>query len=224
MAFYWQIKTSEAPRHPSLSWANWKNDSFKAWDRDEQVEKEITLPKEFVVIADSWSIKGYLADKGWVWSNEIYSFSDDVFFVRDNTWTILFEWLWNDIKEKVKAVGLKLTKNIHYIDPKEPNDIRTFCIKWAWLKAWMDSFSNENRNIPWYKRLKLKEVANWKTWAVKYTYPVFEWASDLTADDRMAQQTLWDVLMNYKEATTMSAKEFEETKAVKESDDIELPF
>jgi hypothetical protein len=30
------------------------------WDREKQEEVEYTLPKEFVVIADSRSVKGYL--------------------------------------------------------------------------------------------------------------------------------------------------------------------
>jgi hypothetical protein len=49
--------TSDKPRHPSSSWANWKNGKFIAWNRDTQAEEEITLPKEFIVVAESYSIK-----------------------------------------------------------------------------------------------------------------------------------------------------------------------
>jgi len=122
--------TSDKPRHPSSSWANWKNGKFIAWNRDTQAEEEITLPKEFIVVAESYSIKWYLADKGGVWSNEIYSFANDPFTVRSNTGEILYEGLWKDIKDKVKALGLKITTNVHYIDPKETDVLRTFCIKW----------------------------------------------------------------------------------------------
>jgi hypothetical protein len=37
--------------------------------------------------------------------------------------------LWSEIKDKVKAVGLKLTKNVHYVDPDKTDELRTFCIK-----------------------------------------------------------------------------------------------
>jgi len=227
MAIYWIASSANAdrPHHPSSSWANWKNGKFIAWDRDAWEEKEVTLPKEFVVIAESWSIKGYLQDKGWVWSNEIYSFANDILTVRDNNGGIVKEGLWKDIKDYIKGLWLKLTKNVHYIDPADATTLRTFCIKWAWLKSWMEVFTDENRNAPAFKRIALDKVAKWKTWAVTYEYPVFKVASDLTADDRKAQQALWVELVNYKEATTISAEEYAEEQAAKEdTKDDDLPF
>lgn len=221
--FYWNSTTS-APKaqHPSLSWANRKNNAFFAWDRDKQEEVEYKLPEEFVVIADSWSVKWYLWDKGWVWSPEVYSFANDPFIIRSNSGEILYEWLWKDIKEKVKAVGLKLTKNIHIFDPKKPDEIRTICIKGAWLKSRMEVFDGENRNAPAFKRIKLEKVADAKNGWVKYSYPVFAPSTDLTADDRINQQKLWAELMNYKNANTVTAEEIEAKKDL--TDDWELPF
>lgn len=223
MAFYWQTTTSK-PRasHPSLSWANWKDGKFMYRNRDAQIEEEYVLPKEFVVIADSWSIKGYLWDKGWVWSPEVYSFANDPFTVRDNNGNVLYQGLWKDIKNDVKAVGLKLTKNIHIFDPAFPEDIRTICLKGAWLKAWMEVFTDDNRNAPAYKRIKLEKVAEGKTWAVKYTYPVFAPATDLTAEDRVTQQKLWADLINYKNQEKADAEVEEVKKDL--TDDWELPF
>lgn len=222
--FYWN-NTSSAPKaqHPSLSWANWKNGKFMIWDREKQEEVEYALPKEFVVIADSRSVKGYLWDKGWVWSPEIYSFATDPLTIRSNNGEVLYEGLWRDIKDKVKAVGLKLTKNVHIFDPAKPDEIRTICIKWAGLKAWLETFADENRNAPAYKRIKLDKVADGKNGAVKYTYPVFAPATDLTADDRINQQKLWAELINYKENNSITAEEIE-AKADVEEEYSELPF
>lgn len=227
MSIYWQTTTTvhEVVRHPSASWANWKNDTFKAWDRDEQVEKEVTLPKEFIVVAESWSIKGYLADKGWVRSNEIYSFANDILTVRTNDWKVLFEWLWKDIKEKTKSLGLKLFKNVHYANPEEPEVIKTFAIKWAGLSSWLNEFKDDKKFVPANNRITLKEVANWKTGSVKYTYPVFEWATPLTAEDKAIQTALGAKLIAYKDATTTTKEEFEERKVAESAawDDV-LPF
>lgn len=207
--------------HPSLSWANWKDWKFVYWDRDEQVEKELTLPEEFVVIADSWSIKWWLESKGWVWSNEVYSFANDPFTVKDKEWHTLYNGLWKDIKQDIKAVRLGLTKNIHYLDPAKPDEIRTICVKGSWLKAWMDVFKDDLRNAPAFKRIKLDKVDEGKVGSVKFTFPVFAPASDLTADDRIAQQKLGTELINYKESEQANA-ETEEVKSTMEEDT--LPF
>lgn len=224
--FYWNSTTSvERPKHPSSQWANWKSWAFSAWDRDEQVEKEITLPKEFVVVADSWSIKGWLESKGWVWSNEIYSFANDILTVRSNNWEVLYEGKYKDIKDDLAKVGLKLIRNIHYVDPADYETLKTFCIKGAASKARFETFSNENRNLPGFKRIKLAEVKEWKTWAVKYKYPIFEGGADLTAEDRVAQQKWQAALITYKDATIATEDDVAESKAVKDlTDDNELPF
>lgn len=210
--FYWNSE-SKAPKasHPSLSRANWKEDEFIYWDRDAQEEKTFKLPEEFVIIADSWSIKWWLESKGWVWSNEIYSFANDPFVVKSNSGETLYSWLWKDIKNDVKAVRLWLTKNIHLFDPAKPEEIRTICLKWAGLKAWMDVFKDDLRNAPAYKRIKLEKVDNWKVGKVEFKFPVFAPASDLTAEDRINQQKLWAELMNYKNSVQADA-EAEEVK------------
>lgn len=222
MTFYWQTTTTTPKsQHPSTAWANWKAWEFVYYDRVEWVEKTFELPKEIVVIADSWSVKGYLADKWWCWSNEIYSFANDVLTVRSNNWEELYKWLRKEIKDKVKSVGLKLTKNIHFFDPKNPEEIKTICIKGAALKSFLEVFADENRNAPAYKRIKLDKVAEGKTWAVKYTYPVFAPATDLTAEDRVNQQKLWAELVNYKNQAQADA---EAEEVAKEVADSELPF
>lgn len=221
--FYWQSE-SKTPKaaHPSLSWANWKEDKFIYWDREAQEEKEYKLPEEFVIIADSWSIKWWLESKWWVWSNEIYSFANDPFVVKSNSWETLYSGLWKDIKDSVKAVRLWLTKSIYIFDPAKPDEIRTICLKWAWLKAWMDVFKDDLRNAPAYKRIKLDKVENGKVWKVEFKFPVFAPATDLTADDRIAQQKLWAELINYKNSTQAEVEAEEVSKDLTE--DNWLPF
>ena len=195
------------------------------WDRDAQVEKELDLPKEFTVVAEGWSVKGYLQDKWGVFSNEIYSFANDILTIRDGNGWIISEWLWKDIKEKTKALGLKLTKNIHYVGEDDLNTLKTLCIKGAWLKAWLDTFKDDNRNAPAFKRIKLSKVEEWKTWAVKYTFPVFEPASDLSAEDRQAQQTFGTAISNYISSTNTTVEEYKEQQAANAAaDEDSLPF
>lgn len=222
--FYWNNANVDKPHHPSSQRANRKNWAFSAWDRDKQEEVEVVLPEEFVIVADSWSVKWRLESKWGVWSNEIYSFKDDILTVRNNNWEVLYEWKYKDIKDELWKVGLKLTRNIHYVDPKDYDTLKTFCIKWAASKAWFETFSNENRNLPWYKRIKLDKIKEWKTGAVKYKFPVFEWSTDLTSEDRLAQQKWQTALITYKDATIATEDDLAEAKVIKEETVDELPF
>lgn len=224
MPIYWQQTTSaDAPRHPSLSRANWKNDKFQAWNRDAQAEEEIKLPESFIIVAEWWSVKGFLWDKGWVWSNEVYSFAKEPLTIRSNSGEILYEWLWASIKDKVKAVGLKLTKNVHYVDPNKTDELRTFCIKGAWLKARLETFADDNRFAAANHLICFDKVENGKTWSIKYTFPKFTICDELTQDQRNIQQWWWAKLAAYQEKVNATADEIQNEKVVMEDEDS-LPF
>lgn len=237
MTIYGQTTEVDRPKHPSSSWANWKQWKFMYWDKDIPsptpedpdhmgAEVEIKLPKEFVVVAECWCVKWYLENKGWIWSNEVDNCSRDILTIRTNSGEILYEWAWNDIKDKVKAVGLKLSKNVHYVDPKKPNELKTFCLRGAGLKEWFNNFSKESRNVPWNNTLTLKEIKEGKTWANKYTYPSFGVVSPLTDKERVLQQEWGAKLVVYRNATNVTPEELEEEAIINESkyDDDDLPF
>lgn len=224
MPIYWQQTTSvDTPRHPSLSWANWKNDKFQAWNRDTQTEEEIKLPESFIIVAEWWSVKGFLWDKWWVWSNEVYSFAKEPLTIRSNNGEILYEGLWSEIKDKVKAVGLKLTKNVHYVDPDKTDELRTFCIKWAGLKAWLETFADDNRFAASDHLVCFDKVENGKTWSIKYTFPKFTICDKLTQEQKNVQQSWGAKLAAYQERVNATADEIQNEKVAKE-DDLELPF
>lgn len=224
MPIYWQQTTSvDTPRHPSLSWANWKSDKFQAWNRDTQTEEEIKLPESFIIVAEWWSVKGFLGDKWWVWSNEVYSFAKEPLTIRSNNGEILYEGLWSEIKDKVKAVGLKLTKNVHYVDPDKPDELRTFCIKWAGLKAWLETFADDNRFAASDHLVCFDKVENGKTWSIKYTFPKFTICDKLTQEQKNVQMNWGAKLAAYQERVNATADEIQNEKVAKE-DDLELPF
>lgn len=224
MPIYWQQTTNvDTPRHPSLSWANRKNDKFQAWNRDKQVEEEIKLPESFIIVAEWRSVKGFLWDKWGVRSNEVYSFAKEPLTIRSNNGEILYEGLWSQIKDKVKSVGLKLTKNIHYVDPDKTDELRTLCIKWAWLKSWLETFADDNRFAAASHLVCFKEVKNGKTWSIKYTYPVFSICDALTQEQKNIQTGWWAKLAAYQEKVNATADEIQNEKAAME-DDSELPF
>lgn len=224
MPIYWQQTTSvDTPRHPSLSWANFKNWKFIAWNREKQVEEEIKLPESFILVAEWWSIKWRLENKGSVWSNEIYSFSKDPLTVRSWNGEILYEWYYKDLKDKLRSVGLKPVKNCHYVDPEKPDELRTFCIKGAALKEWMNLFSDDNRFAAGNHLVCFNKVEKGKTWAVTYTFPTFTICDELTQEQKNIQTDWWVKLAAYQERVNATADEIQNEKVAKE-DDLELPF
>ena len=124
--------------------------------------------------------------------------------------------------DKVKAVGLKLTKNVHYVDPEKPEELRTFCIKGAWLKAWLETFADDNRFAASNHLICFDKVENGKTWSIKYTFPRFTICDALTQEQKNIQQSWWAKLAAYQERVNATADEIQNEKVAMEDD--WLPF
>ena len=241
MTIFGQQTEADKPKHPSSSWANWKNGKFMVWDKtipspteDDPdhmwAEVEIKLPKEFIIIAQCYCCKWYLQDKEWVWSNEVDSTKKDIMTIKANkTWEVLYEWTWNDIKWECAKVQLKLTTNIHYVDPKEPDVLRTFSIKWAASKEWYEEFYKRNKNAQINNTVTLNEIKKWKTWSVTYTYPSFTAVKPLTPEQRKIQTEWGAKLVVYRGQTapvedTAEAIVEETAPATTSYNDDDLPF
>ena len=121
------------------------------------------------------------------------------------------------------AVGLKLTKNVHYVDPDKTDELRTFCIKWAGLKAWLETFADDNRFAASDHLVCFDKVENGKTWSIKYTFPKFTICDKLTQEQKNVQMNWWAKLAAYQERVNATADEIQNEKVAKE-DDLELPF
>lgn len=230
MTFYWTDQAVDnTPQHPSKTWAEWKSDDkcFKVWRRDlkdqglpkEQQYIKFDIPEEMIVVAEWFSIWGYVNGLGtWVRSNEIFSF-DEPFIVRKNDWSIWLQWDWNTIWEKVKSAWAKLFRNIHFAT-KDSLDLSTLQMGWAWSGAWREAV-REWTLAPWTHTVKFKEIWEGKKGKIEWTFPIFENANPLTEGDKTLQKAFATELFNYGEQRRNSVKaDIEETKT--EGD--ELPF
>ena len=234
MTIYGQQPEVDRPKHPTSSWANWKNWMFVVFDKTipnptpedpDHMGKEVEfkLPKEFVVIAEKWAVNGFLEKQGKVWSNEVDNCSKDIISVTNGSST-LYKWTWNGMKNELKAIGLNLTKNVHYVDPKDPDTLRTFCIKWAGRNEWINKFSGDTRNVPGNNLMTLEEVKKWKKWANSHTYPSFGAVRPLTDEERILQQKWGAKLVNFENALKNAEPEEDEEEIVSKYDDDNLPF
>ena len=240
MTIYGQAQPEvDKPKHPSSSWANWKN--WKFWVFDKSIpnptpedpnhmgkEVEFELPKEFILVAECRSVQGYLDKKGKVWSNEVDNCSTDVLVVTNKDWDKLYKWPWNDIKISAKAAWLDIQKNLHYVDPEHPDELRTICLNWSSRNDWIDNFcKKENRHLAWNNILTLKELKNWKKGANKWTYPSFGVVRPLTDEERKLQQEWGMKIVLFREASTASSNveaEEESAASISKYDDDNLPF
>ena len=232
MTFYWteqQQSVENKPQHPSKTRADWKSDDkcFKVWKRElkdagkpkaEQYET-FEVPAEIIVIAEWWSVEGYINSLGtWIRSNEIFSFGEP-FVVRKNDWTVWLTWDWNTIWDKVKNAGWKLIRNIHFAT-KDSLDLSTLRMGWAWSGAWREAISNGTLT-PGTHTVKLKEVGEWKKGKIEWSFPVFENANPLSDGDKTVQKAFAQELYKYGQEREKSVKE--EVKENTISDDS-LPF
>lgn len=233
-------------KHPTSGWYDWKSASFwlvknekwkatkekiedgyfKVWDKEAQVEKKFPLkemPKEFVVIAESWNVKGYLQTKGWVWWPEIYDFNEPLTILHDKE--VLYKGLWKDIKPDVTAVWLKLFRNLHCFDVNNPDEIFTICLKGQASAEWWLTFQEENAFAFLGKRISFWPEKEMNTGQTDYSVPTFKIWKDMTEEDRAKRNEHMATLRAYHEAAAdWETETEEETPAVTKYNDDELPF
>lgn len=230
MTFYWtEQAVDNKPQHPSKTRAEWKSDDrcFKVWKRElkeagkpkEEQYVKFDIPDEIIVIAEWWSIWGYISTLNtWVRSNEIFSF-EEPFIVRKNDWTIWLTWEWNTIGEKVKSAWGKLFRNIHFAT-KDSLDLSTLQMGWAGSGAWREAIANKTLS-PSTHTIRLKEIWEWKKGKIEWTFPIFENANPLSEWDKTIQKAFAQELYTYWQERNNSVKEeVAEQKAAEE----ELPF
>lgn len=219
---YWLQDATEAKQpHPSTAWAklNSKTWTFTYWDREAKEEKELNVPKEFIVIWE-WMWVAWFVDVGY-WSNEIFSSTNEAIQIRDwQTNKIKFEWAWKDIKDKVKAFGLPLWKHIHYVEPGS-EEIKTLKIKGkAWV-AWSDLL-NETPYAPSKYKISIGWFKDEKNGAIKYKVPVFKLGTELTEEDKELQKKVATVLGDWHSKNKISLDQVVEKPSI---DDVDsLPF
>lgn len=224
MTFYWQESTNPNAglHHPTTIWTKWsgKDWVFRWWDRSQEKEIELKLPEEFIVVAE-WMGVEWFSDWS-VTSNEFFKSKEDIVKVR-NWWnnTTLYQWIWDVIKDKVKAAGFPLWKHLHVIFPGE-DWIKTLKIKGTAWVAWSD-FNTIN---PWAaanNRIKITWTIKGKKGASTFVTPKFELGAPLSDEDKEIQKNKGKEILDYYEATRITP---EQAKAEqKDIDDINnLPF
>lgn len=224
MTFYWQESTNPNAdlHHPTTIWTKWsgKDWVFRWWSREEQKEIELKLPEEFIVVAEGMWVEWF--DNWSVTSNEFFKANEDIVKVR-NWWTktTLYEWVWSDIKDKVKAAWFPCWKHLHVIFPGEEG-IKTLKLKkTAWV-AWT-TFNELNPWAPANNRIKITGTLKGKKWASTFVTPKFELGSALTDEDKELQKNYAKQILDFYEATKIT-KEQAAAEAKNIDDASNLPF
>lgn len=242
-------------KHPTTGWydwtsakfgyvKNWKTTSkekiedwyFKVYDKThvntdgtKGMEKHFTLkemPKEFIVISESWNVKGFLKSKGWIWGPEIYDFNEPLTVLHDKE--VLYKGLWSDIKPDVEWVWLKIWRNLHCFDPKNPDEIYTICLKgkasWQWGETfeWWNEFAFLNKKISFGEE---KELHNGDT---DYTVPTFVIGDNMSEAEREKRNEHMNTLRKYHESYTQSSPDGSAGEVITPTKEVppvdELPF
>lgn len=218
-------------------WKEWKvrieDGYFKRWDREAWEERKFyikDMPKEFVVIAESWNVKWFLKNKGSIWSREIYDFSEPltIYAKKDGKSEQVWHWLWNEdeanwwIKKSVTASNLKIWRNLHCFDPKSPDEIFTICVKGAASGEWGETF----KDLSWLrKKVIISGEKDLSSGGTDYSIPTFKTWADITDSEREQRNKLWKILTDYHNEEAQTTREEVLEEAIKkEYSDEELPF
>lgn len=193
----------DKPAKRYLQWSS-ENQTFQYWDRDAEENVNISLPFQFVVLNDDYTTwKGYndKAEAG-IYSNEVKDISQK----SKETMTVICgkkvvaEGTYQEIKEKVKAIGGKYTKSIYVAVKNEDGDYEVWNLqikggaltggqkqgetpaKEDKLDGWI-AFSNDLKRSLYGKEIQVANIKPKKNKATKYVIPIFEVSRDLTAEE-----------------------------------------
>ncbi|ASZ74209.1 hypothetical protein SEA_SQUINT_133 [Mycobacterium phage Squint] len=115
------------------------------WDKAAEAEKTIDLPFHFVVLDSLSAISGYHeSSKSGIFSNEVRDTRKEPFTVRSRD-GVLVEGLYDDIKDRAKALGGKFATSL-YIAYKDGDDlaIGNILLSGAALSSFFDFRKGKN--------------------------------------------------------------------------------
>lgn len=149
-----------------------KEGFFKYYDKDNKTNVDVPLPFRFLPLDARSGITGWSdANESAIWSNHVKDITSDQLVVKVKSGTVL-TGKWNDIKDKIKAMGGKFAAFIYVAFKNDDSyEIGTVEIKGASLSTWFNFCKHHDINRI---AVKVSESRQEKNGAVTYEIPVFE--------------------------------------------------
>lgn len=178
-------RSNPTPTNPAKRFFKWSGSKGKLvyYDKEKQVEVEVSLPFEFLVLDQLATITGYNEqDQSNYWSNEVRSVAKEELTVRTAKGTKEIG-LYKDLTD-VRSKGAKYAKSV-YISYKDGDGFQLGNLKasGAALTAWIEL---SNKHQVENGKIVLTGAEEAKKGATTYFVPLFEWKNSDSTEDEVA--------------------------------------
>lgn len=213
-------------KHPTSAWYEWTSGKFwyekwskkkvkvfdwefTAWDREKWEEFSHNLsemPKEFIVISESWKLWGYVQSKKKpVWWPEVYDLTTEplVAMIGKEPY---FKWIWSTFKDRRKDLWVELFRNLHCFDVNDPSKFFTFSIKWKASFEWSDTFKDDAYGYL-SKVISFGDEKEFHNGDTDYTVPTYKIGRPMTDEERAKRNEFMQMLREYHESVTGKSME-----------------
>lgn len=211
--------------NPAAAFLEWKSEKkcFSYWDKEKEQNIEVKLPFKFLTLKEMHTVKGWHdASESAIYSNEVKYISNEPLNVRSFKGGEIAKGLYSEIKEWVKNAGGRYVKSIYIMTPD--GEILNLQLKGSAVKAWGD-FTGKSKARLYDEWVIVEQAEELQKGSIKYSIPVFTYASSLSQDEGAKADQVYATLEMYMKAY-LSAPEEEkivEAEITPEEED-DLPF
>lgn len=220
------LNKQEGSSNPTTKFLEWKSKdkTFGYYDKDKQDQVLLPLPFKFQFLEEFHTIKGFHGDsESSIYSNEIKTFKEELVVKAFKSQNPIAKGLYNDIKNDIKVAGGKYGKSIYALLNGE---IVNFQLYGASITPFIFFTSGDKKNnIKGHSHLlesnfvEVKDYADKKKGANKYTEPIFSIGEKFTTDEYNLADEKYKVIADY--FNGYSKKE-EVTPELEESEDLDF--
>lgn len=166
-----------------LEWKGAGDAGYLSAYNKETGENEQIDTAEFIVVSETFTIKGWLEDEGRVYSNEISDFRNDEITVKCGEKTLV-KGLYSNIKSDIAAFGKLHVVVVGLLD--DGTTVKMF-FKGAAFMAFSDAKRAINLNA---RKMSITGYTDEKKGAIKYRIPVFEQGGEISGGEAEAATTI----------------------------------
>lgn len=198
---------AQSPVKKYISWAS-NEKCFMYYDRELKIDRKVELPITLVYFDSFASIKGFHdPSQSSIYSNEVKSTKNEILTVRSFKVGDLVSGLYQDIKSKVDDLGGHYNASIYAMLDGE---IVNISMKGAVLQHWSD-FGKANFKKFLTNEILINTHLDAKKGSVKYSVPVFELGGEISKEDSVLGDKLYDELAAYFVARKSDSASYEST-------------
>ncbi len=209
--------------NPCKKYMEWKSNDkkFSYYDKEQSKNILVDLPLKFVTLFEFHGVRGWNdASESGIYSNEVKYIGKEELSVKSFKGGAIATGLYKDIKSKVQGAGGNYCKILYVMF--ESKEIACIMLKGSAVKEWGD-FTQKNRMRLPDEWVLISGAKDMKKGSVKYSVPTFEFDKQLSDDEVLIADDVYNTLNDYRNSKDDAPAESEE-EIVEDLVDEDVPF